>query len=126
VAAFLARSEDQRELARSCLSPMFLVLFLLVRGVPMILYLKDLAKHERLPFALYCRTTLPLVVAITDIGVASAGMRVEIATAMVGAAVLSVLLFPATAQALLSSNTPTAAIAAAPPLTSLASSSAER
>jgi hypothetical protein len=41
------------------------------------------------------------------IGVTSAGMSVEIATAMVGAAVLSVLLFPAAAQALLSRNTPT-------------------
>jgi hypothetical protein len=69
-----------------------------------VLYRKDLAKEERLPFALYSGTALPLVVAITNIGVASAGMSPEIATAMVGAAVLSVLFFPAAAQALLSSN----------------------
>jgi hypothetical protein len=84
------------------LVPMFLGLFLLVRGAPVILYRKDLAKAEQLPFALYCGTALPLVVAITNIGVASAGMSVEIATAMVGAAVFSVVLFPAAAQALLS------------------------
>ena len=94
------------------LIPMFLALFLLVRGAPVILYRKDLAKNERLPFALYCGTALPLVVAITNIGVASAGMSVEIATAMVGAAVLSVLLFPAIAQALLSRSTPTVAVSA--------------
>jgi Kef-type K+ transport system membrane component KefB len=83
------------------LVPMFLALFLVVRGAPVVFYRKELAKSERLPFALYCGTALPLVVAITDIGVASANMSSEIATAMVGAAVLSVLLFPAVAQALL-------------------------
>jgi hypothetical protein len=67
-------------------------------------YRQDLAKEERLPFALYSATALPLVVAITNIGVTSAGMSIQIATAMVGAAVLSVLLFPAAAQALLSNN----------------------
>ena len=88
------------------LIPMFLTLFLLVRGAPLVLYRKDLAKGERLPFALYSGTALPLVVAITNIGVSSAGMSVEIASAMVGAALLSVLLFPTIAQALLSSNAP--------------------
>ena len=87
------------------LIPLFLVLFLLVRGAPAIfLYRKDLAKEERLPFALYCGTALPLVLAITNIGVKTAGMSVEIATAMVGAAALSVLLFPTAAYALLSRN----------------------
>jgi len=95
------------------LIPMFMALFLLVRGAPVILYRNDLAKDERLPFALYCGTALPLVVAITNIGVATAGMSVEIATAMVGAAVLSVLFFPAAAQALLS-RSPRAATSAGP------------
>ena len=84
------------------LVPLFLALFLVVRGLPVILYRKDLAKEERLPFMLYSGTALPLVVAITNIGVTSKGMSPEIATAMVGAAVLSVLFFPAGAQALLS------------------------
>src|SRR5208282_324317 len=104
------------------LIPMFLALFLLVRGTPVILYRKDLAKNEWLPFVLYCGTALPLVVAITDIGVASAGMSVEIATAMVGAAVLSVLLFPATAQALLLRNASMPANSAPSAPTVLASS----
>ena len=87
------------------LIPLFLTLFLLVRGAPVILlYRKDLAKEERLPFALYCGTALPLVLAITNIGVRTAGMSVEIATAMVGAAALSVLLVPSAAQFLLTRN----------------------
>lgn len=94
---------------------MFLALFFLVRGAPVILYRKDLAREERLPFMLYSGTALPLVVAITNIGVTSAGMSVEIATAMVGAAVSFVLLFPAAAEALLSRNTPTATTSARSP-----------
>jgi hypothetical protein len=91
------------------LIPLFPALFLLVRGAPVIfLYRKDLAKEERLPFALYCGTALPLVLAITNIGVKTAGMSVEIATAMVGAAALSVLLFPTAAHVLLSRNRATA------------------
>ena len=60
-------------------------------------------------FWVHGRATV-LVVAIADIGVRSAGMSSEVANAMVGAAVLSVLIFPAAAQALLSRNTPGTAI----------------
>jgi Kef-type K+ transport system membrane component KefB len=91
------------------LIPLFLALFLFVRGLPIILYRKDLAKGEMVPFALYSGTALPLVVAITNIAVTGEGMNPEIATSMVGAGVLSVLLFPAAAQALLSRNIPTMA-----------------
>ncbi len=97
------------------LIPLFLALFLVIRGAPVILYRKDLPPNQRLPFALYCATALPLVVAITNIGVATASMSTEVATAMVGAAVLSVLLFPAAAQALLSRNQTTAPISPWPP-----------
>ena len=86
------------------LIPVFLALFLLVRGAPVILYRGTLGRKELLPFALYSATALPLVVAITNLAINTAGMNREIATAMVGGAVLSVLLFPAAAQALLSSS----------------------
>jgi Kef-type K+ transport system membrane component KefB len=89
------------------LIPLFLVLFLVVRGLPVILYRRDLARGELLPFALYSGTALPLVVAITNIAVTGEGMSPEIATSMVGAGVLSVLFFPTAAQALLSRLTPT-------------------
>ncbi len=75
--------------------PVFLALFLLVRGSPsLLIYRSDLDKSERLPFLLYVSTALPLVVAITDIGVATGRMRSDNAAALVGAGMLSVLLFP--------------------------------
>jgi Kef-type K+ transport system membrane component KefB len=75
--------------------PIFLALFLLIRGAPsLLIYRKDLARGERLPFMLYISTALPLVVAITDIGVQTGRMRTDNAAALVGAGMLSVLLFP--------------------------------
>lgn len=82
------------------LIPSFLALFLVVRGMPVFLYRDYLARGERLPFALYASTALPMVVAITHIGVETGRMPVDIAAALVGAAILSVLLFPAIGRAL--------------------------
>ena len=79
---------------------MFLVLFLVVRGTPVFLYRNDIAKYERLPFVLYSATTLPMVVAIAEIGVRSGRMHTDIAAALVGASMLSVLLFPTIAGVL--------------------------
>ena len=88
------------------LIPLFMALFLAVRGLPVILYSKDLPKEERWPFMLYSGTALPLVVAITNVGVTSGNLHPQIATAMVGAAVLTVLFFPAAAHTLLAKNKP--------------------
>lgn len=85
------------------LVPLFLALFLLVRGAPVIrLYRKDLARNERWPFALYSATALPMVVAIAAIGVRTGRMQSDVAAALMGAALLSVVLFPMIAGALLS------------------------
>jgi len=86
------------------LMPIFLVLFLVTRGVPVILYRKHFAWRESLSFALYVSTALPMVVAITHIGVQTGRLHADIATALIGAAVLSVLLFPAIARGLRTSN----------------------
>ena len=85
--------------------PLFLLLFLVVRGVPVVLYRNDIAKNERLPFVLYSGTALPLVVAITNIGVRTGQLRADMAASLVGAGVLSVLLFPTLAGTLLARNT---------------------
>jgi hypothetical protein len=53
-------------------------------------------KGERLPFALYASTTLSMVVAISEIGVQIGRIMTDVAAALVGAAMLTVLLFPAT------------------------------
>jgi len=86
------------------LLPMFLILLFVVRGTPVFLYRRDLPAGQRLPFALYTATALPLVVAISNIGVATQQMRPDIAAALVGAALLSVLLFPTLAGVLLSKS----------------------
>jgi Kef-type K+ transport system membrane component KefB len=86
------------------LIPVFLTLFLVVRGAPVLLYRNDLPKGERLSFALYVSTALPMVVAITHMGVQTGRMQSDIAGALVGAAILSVLLFPAIGAALRSKS----------------------
>jgi Kef-type K+ transport system membrane component KefB len=82
------------------LVPVFLSIFVVVRGSPVLLYRGELRKEERLPFALYSSTQLPMVVAITEIGLRLNIVQTEIATALRGAGLLSVLLFPAIADAI--------------------------
>ncbi|MFF9848052.1 cation:proton antiporter domain-containing protein [Streptomyces litmocidini] len=83
------------------LLPVFLALFLAVRGGPIrFLAPRDLGRGGRRGLVLYGSTALPLVVAITTIGVDDGEMAAGEATALVGAAVLSVLLFPLLAMKL--------------------------
>ena len=78
--------------------PIFLGLFLVVRGLPALLLYRDVLEPvERRALALLSATELPLVVAITTIGVDSGHMRPSTAAALVGAGVLSVLIYPALA-----------------------------
>lgn len=75
--------------------PLFLALFLVVRGLPaLLLYRKDLPRPDRAALAFFSATALPLVVVITGIGLDTGRMRPENAAALVGAGMLSVLLFP--------------------------------
>ena len=75
--------------------PMFLALFLVVRGLPaLLLYRSELDLRERLALAVYSATELPLVVAITTLAVEAGHMRTSTAAGLVGAAILSTLIFP--------------------------------
>jgi len=95
-----------QNLTTALLVPAFLLVLLLVRGLPAWLYGKHLAPHERVPFALYSSVaSLSLVVVITDIGVHTHSITSQLAAALVGAAVLSVLIFPTLAGALLARST---------------------
>ncbi|MEV3857128.1 cation:proton antiporter [Streptomyces sp. NPDC050095] len=77
------------------LLPVFLVLFLVVRGLPVYaLAPRDLGVRDRRALTLFASTALPLVVAITTIGVDDGVLHTDEAAALVGAAMLSVLLFP--------------------------------
>jgi Kef-type K+ transport system membrane component KefB len=73
----------------------FLALLLLVRGLPVLfVHRHALPIRERTQLLLCTATTLPLIVALTEIGRANGTMLAENAAALVGAGVLSVLLFP--------------------------------
>lgn len=92
-----------RDVPTMLLLPTFLVLFLLVRGVPVLLYRRELAKPELLPFALSMSvTSLGLVVVITHVGLQTNHMSPDIARALVGAALLSLLVYPTLSRILLS------------------------
>jgi Kef-type K+ transport system membrane component KefB len=82
--------------------PLFLVLLLVVRGAPvLLLHRRDLPRYQQVPLALFASTGLPLIVVITAIGVEEGRMRPVNAAALVAAGMLSVLLYPAIARALL-------------------------
>jgi Kef-type K+ transport system membrane component KefB len=91
----------------------FLMVFLLVRGLPALLYRNDISMAELLPFAFSASVaSLGLTVVITQIGLHAKIMNPDIAQALVGAALLSLLLYPTLAGVLLS-KTQTAAPAKA-------------
>jgi len=80
---------------------MFLVLFLVVRGAPaMLLYRRVLQRRQRAALAFYSATELPLVVAITTIATETGHMKTSTAAGLVGAAMLSTLVFPFVGRAL--------------------------
>jgi Kef-type K+ transport system membrane component KefB len=75
--------------------PMFLALFLVVRGLPaLLLYRGVLAARDRAALAFFSATELPLVVAITTLAVDGGHMHSSTAAALVGAAILSTLIYP--------------------------------
>ncbi|MGC0414648.1 cation:proton antiporter [Embleya sp. AB8] len=100
------------DLGTVALLPLFLVLFLLVRGVPTYLVERGAPAAVRLGLALFGSAGLPLIVVITGIGVAEGELKASTAAAMVGAGMVSVLVFP-----LLGLRAYRGAIAADPALT---------
>jgi len=75
--------------------PLFLALFFVVRGGPaLLLYRKQLDRQARLALAFFSATELPLVVAITTIAIDQGHMRPSTAASLVGAAILSTMIFP--------------------------------
>ena len=75
--------------------PFFLAMFLVIRGLPaLLLYRGTLRRNDRAALAFYTATALPLVVAITTIGLETDRMSTATAAALVGAAMVSVLVYP--------------------------------
>ena len=79
----------------------FFLLLLAVRGLPaLVLYRHDLPFVQRLQMTLLTATALPLLVALSEIGLSTGDMLPENAAALVGAGVLSVMVYPGLAVAL--------------------------
>jgi len=77
------------------LLPIFLVLLLIIRGLPGSLAVpRGSTFRDRASLTLLSATGLPIIVAVTDIGLADGDLATGTATALVGAGMLSVLLFP--------------------------------
>jgi Kef-type K+ transport system membrane component KefB len=80
---------------------MFLGLFLVVRGIPaLLLYRGVLNSRDRLALGFFSATELPLVVAITTLAMDAGEMESSTAAGLVGAAILSTLIFPFVGMAL--------------------------
>ena len=79
----------------------FLVLLLVVRGLPsLVIYRKALPRSQRVQMTFITATTMPLLIALAEIGLQGGVMLPANAAAMVGAGVLSVLIYPAVAVGL--------------------------
>ena len=85
--------------------PLFLALLLLVRGVPAIFYRHALSTRETWATALLQASSLPFIVAATQIGLALHAVTAANAAALVAAGLISVLVYPTVALRLLRSPT---------------------
>jgi len=91
-----------RDLQTMLLVPTFLALFLLTRGLPAWLYRRDLPRGELAPLALSSAVaSLGIVVVVANVGLKSGHLSSDVAQALIGAALLSLLVYPTAARALL-------------------------
>jgi Kef-type K+ transport system membrane component KefB len=73
----------------------FFILLLLVRGMPSLLvYRRRLSARQRLEMTFIMATTMPLLIALAEIGERDGVMLPSTAAALIGAGVLSVLVYP--------------------------------
>lgn len=77
--------------------PVYVAALLIVRGVPAALYLRRLGRPATVSAGLLQATSLPFIVAATQIGVITGRIPDQTATALVCAGLVSVLVFPALA-----------------------------
>ncbi len=79
----------------------FLGLMLAVRGLPsLVLYRRALSWSQRVQMTFITATTMPLLIALAEIGLQDGVMLPANAAAMVGAGALSILIYPSVAVAL--------------------------
>ena len=98
--------------------PLFLLLLLVVRGVPALLFRRDISRTQIVASALMQSTSLSFIVVATTLGVTIGEVRPINAASLIAAGMLSVLIFPATALALLRREERRAGIEVSPEPTS--------
>lgn len=81
--------------------PVFLAALLVVRGLPALAFHGTLGWRGSFSSGLLLATSLPFIVAATQIGVAAGTLTPEIAAAMVAAGLISALVFPVLASVLI-------------------------
>ena len=81
--------------------PLFLLALLIVRGVPALIYAPMIGRRRTAAAVLMQATSLPFIVAATQIGVELGKLSQANAAALVAAGLLSVLLFPLAALSIL-------------------------
>jgi Kef-type K+ transport system membrane component KefB len=96
-----------RDLPTMLLVPAIAVLFLVTRGIPVFLYRRGVDSAHLLPLAFSSAVpSLTIIVVIAQTGVRAKSIPPDIAAAMVGAAMLSILLFPTVVSSLLTRANP--------------------
>jgi len=82
------------------LAALFLALLLLVRGASALLWLRELGPRGTASVAFFGATALPLVVAIVGIGTDRGAIDSDVGASLIGAAMVSVLVYPLIATAM--------------------------
>jgi uncharacterized membrane protein len=76
------------------LAALFLGLLIVVRGASSLLWFRELTRRETVALALFGATGLPLIVAIVGIGQERGDISDSVGASLIGAGMISVLLFP--------------------------------
>jgi Kef-type K+ transport system membrane component KefB len=82
------------------LAALFLGLLLVTRGAPALLWLRELGSRSTASLALFAATGLPLIVAIVGIGSARGAISDSVGASLIGAGMVSVLVYPLLAMRL--------------------------
>ncbi len=94
--------------------PVFLGVLLVVRGLPALAYKPTIGTRRTVGAVLLQSTSLPFIVAATMIGVEIGTIDAATAAALVGAGILSVLIFPVTAVSVLGTKPSSASVGLEP------------
>jgi len=76
------------------LAGLFLVLLLVTRGTPAVLWLRELGTRRTTSLALFGATGLPLIVAVVGIGQERGAVSASLGASLIGAGMISVLVYP--------------------------------